>query len=173
MPARRPVRPAPVAALTVPRVEDPVVSRIVDPMVEAIRDLQRRIAILETPTTVVAATARSPLFDTEISPAQIVLPTNNWNPGVFGVITLVRVTTDATRVVSGMVGGVEGIIVCLLNVNAVGSNTPIYSDEDALSLAANRFHNSGAGSKSGQSSGAVWYRYEAARSRWVNIMDTQ
>jgi len=173
MPAKRPVRPASVAALTVPRVEDPAVSRIVDPMVTAIRDLQRRIALLEGVPASGSTVVASPLFDTTLTPAQIVLPTNNWNPGVFGVVTLVRVTTDATRVVSGMAGGVDGIIVCLLNVNATGSNTPTYSHEDALSLPANRFINSGGLNKNGQSSGAVWYMYESARSRWVNIMDTQ
>jgi hypothetical protein len=173
MPARRPVRPAPVAALTVPRIDDPAISRVIDPIVTAIRDLQRRVSLLENVPEVVAETVVSPLFDTVLTPAQIALPTNNWFPGVFGVITLVRVTTDATRVVTGMVGGVPNAICCLLNVNAVGTNTPSYSHEDTLSLPANRFHNSGGGSKNGQSSGAVWYMYDGASSRWLNIMDTQ
>jgi hypothetical protein len=154
-------------------VEDPEISRVIDPIVTAIRDLQRRVSLLENVPEVVTETVASPLFDTVLTPAQIVLPTNNWVPGTFGIITLVRVTTDASRTVSGMAGGVPNSIVCLLNVNAIGSNAPTYSHEDALSVAANRFHNSGAVSKTGQSSGAVWYMYDGVSSRWLNIMDTQ
>lgn len=174
MPTHRPSRAAAVAALTVPKADDPAVDRIVRPIVEAIRDLQRRLVLLEQVPDAVSTVTASPLFDKVLTPAQITGTTNNWNPGVFSAgVTLVRATSDATRLVNGMVGGVDRIVVCLLNVNAIGSNAPTWVHEDAGSLAANRFHNSGGLSKNGQSSGAVWYLYDGASSRWLNIMDTQ
>jgi hypothetical protein len=119
------------------------------------------------------ASPTASFFDVELTPAQIILPTNDWAPGTLGQVTLINVTSDATRTVTGLVGGADGLIVCLLNVNATGSNTPSYSHENAGSAAGNRFHNAGASARTGGSSGCVWYRYSAAAARWLNIMDTQ
>lgn len=111
-------------------------------------------------------------FDTILTPPQIASTVGNWNVGTLGVITLVLVTSDASRQVSGLVGGTDGKIVALLNINATGGNTPLYLNEDAGATAANRFHNSGGGTLNGGSSGCVIYYYHGAASRWRSLAVT-
>lgn len=106
-----------------------------------------------------------PAFDTILTPAQITFgPTfDNWNPGVFGQNTLVRCTTDgSTRNVRGMVGGVNGITVTLMNVNASSSVGESWQAEDPAATAANRF-------RTAFLSGGCTYYYDGTLARWVLI----
>ena len=103
-----------------------------------------------------------PAFDTVLNPTQITFGSafDNWNPGTFGQNTLVRCTTDgSTRSVRGMVGGVNGITVSLLNVNASSGVGESWVTEDGAATAANRF-------RSGFTSGCAVYYYDSGLSRW-------
>lgn len=125
------------------------------------------VLIGPTPATI------SDLFDTILSPAQITSTVDNWNPGTLGTITLIKYTADAGRIVRGMTGGVDGKIVCALNMVTSGGSAANFQHEDVIATAANRFRNVGAATATGGALGAVWYRYDGASARWQNIMGTQ
>jgi len=108
------------------------------------------------------------MFDTVLNPATITFGAafDNWNPGALGQNTLIRCTTDgSTRSVRGMVGGVDGKVVCLANVNSSTAVGESWVAEDAAATAANRF-------RSGFTSGGCLYRYDGTLSRWVLITGT-
>lgn len=132
------------------------------------------LAANRTLTLDTTAVMSSGFFDTVLTPAQITGTTNNWNVGTIGRCTLVKYTSDATRTVTGLVAGIDGSVVCLLNMNAMGSSNALaFSDNDAGSTAANRFRNAGSATKTGGTQGAVWYRYDGSFTRWASLMDTQ
>jgi len=86
---------------------------------------------------------------------------DNWNPGSLGQNTLIRCTTDgSSRSVRGLVGGVDGKTVTLLNVNSSPSTTESWVGEDAAATAANRF-------RTGFVSGGCQYVYDGGLSRWA------
>ncbi len=106
-----------------------------------------------------------PMFDTILTPAQITFGSayDNWNPGALGQNTLIRCTTDgSTRSVRGLVGGVDGKIVCLMNANSSASVGENWVVEDAAATAANRF-------RTGFLSGGCFYYYDGTLARWVLI----
>ncbi len=103
-----------------------------------------------------------PMFDTILSPAAITFGAafDNWNPGVLGQTTLIRCTTDgATRTVRGLVGGADGKIICLLNVNPVVANGEVWAPEDVAATDINRF-------RTGATSGGAFYYYDGTLLRW-------
>jgi hypothetical protein len=73
--------------------------------------------------------------DGDISPS-ITADQNDWAPTGLATATVIRVTTDAERTVTGLTGGTDGRIIIVRNV---GSNPLVLSDENAASAAANRF----------------------------------
>ena len=110
----------------------------------------------------------APAFDTILTPAAITFGAafDNWNPGALGQNTLIRCTTDgSTRSVRGLVGGVNGITVTLMNVNASSATLEAWQPEDAAATAANRF-------RTGFNSGGCTYYYDGGLSRWVLITGT-
>jgi hypothetical protein len=110
----------------------------------------------------------APMFDTVLTPAAITFGAafDNWNPGALGQNTLIRCTTDgSTRNVRGLLGGVDGKVVCLSNVNASISVGESWQAEDPAATAANRF-------RSGFTSGGCLYRYDGTLARWVLITGT-
>ena len=125
MPATRPSPPATVAALTVPRMEDPLVARAIQPIVEAIRALQRLVPLIQISITNIingttpistSTTTGAVFYDTVITPTVITFGPafDNWNVGTLGQNTLIRYTTDGippgstSRSVRGLVGGAGG-----------------------------------------------------------------
>jgi len=75
-------------------------------------------------------------FTGDISPAQIVANQNDFNPTGLADAVIVRLSTDASRNITGIQGGADGRMINILNV---GSFNIVLTDEDVLSLAANRF----------------------------------
>jgi hypothetical protein len=114
------------------------------------------------------AAGAAAMFDTVLTPAAISFGAayDNWNPGALGQNTLIRCTTDgSTRSVRGLVGGVDGKVVCLQNVNSSTAVGESWVAEDAAATAANRF-------RTGFTSGGCFYRYDGTLSRWVLITGT-
>lgn len=75
-------------------------------------------------------------FSGAITPAQITANENNYNPtGLSAAVTL-RLSTDASRDITGLSGGSSGRLIIIRNV---GSFNLVLKDESASSTAANRF----------------------------------
>jgi hypothetical protein len=175
MPTSKPIRPPVVTTLALPRVEDDKTQRAFEDVVEAIRKLQGRVSSLETDVAAVAV-AGSLLFDV-VTPVLTVgfgAAFDNWDIGQpLGFTTLIQCVTDSgSRNVLGLVGGVDGKVVCIVNVKP-GTDTVFFVDESATATASNRFTNIGAANINGGGvRGAVWYRYSGITTRWVNIGST-
>lgn len=71
-----------------------------------------------------------------ISPSQISADTNDYAPAGFSGASMLRLSTDASRNITGLAGGSAGRMVLIHNV---GGFNMVLTDEDALSAAANRF----------------------------------
>jgi hypothetical protein len=71
-----------------------------------------------------------------ISPAQITANQNDYNPAGLADATVVRVTTDASRTLTGLAGGAAGRLIIIRNV---GSFDLVLAPEDVGSSANNRF----------------------------------
>lgn len=71
-----------------------------------------------------------------ISPTQISASQNDYSPTSFSSASTLRLSTDASRNVTGLAGGADGRIITLVNV---GSNPLVLTNQDAASTAANRF----------------------------------
>ncbi len=96
-----------------------------------------------------------------IAPAQITANQNDYNPAGLGTASVVNVSSDAARSLSGLAGGAEGRVVSLLNT---GGQIVTLLNESAASAAANRFALGGdvaVGAKQ-----AVLLRYDGTASRW-------
>lgn len=71
-----------------------------------------------------------------ISPAQLVANTNDWAPTGLSGASVIRFSTDARRNITGLTGGATGRLVTLHNV---GTFPAVFTYQDVLSSAANRF----------------------------------
>ena len=72
----------------------------------------------------------------DISPTQIVANTNDYNPTGLSTAAVLRLSTDASRNITGLVGGADGRLIIIHNV---GSFDIVLKDESASSTAGNRF----------------------------------
>lgn len=79
-----------------------------------------------------------PVFDlsSENTPAQITANQNNYDPGSYDVL---RLTSDASRTITGLVGGMKGRRLTLWNV---GSYNIVLAHQSSSSLAVNRIMSS-------------------------------
>lgn len=97
----------------------------------------------------------------DISPAQITANQNDYNPtGLSGASTL-RLSTDASRDITGLAGGADGRILLIHNV---GSYNLVLKDESGSSAAANRFALSSDITLSTDQCAIL--QYDATTSRW-------
>lgn len=96
-----------------------------------------------------------------ISPAQLTANTNDWAPTGIEDAFLIRVSTDASRDLTGIADQGAGRTLKLTNV---GSNNLVLKDEDANSTAANRFALSG--DLTLGASQSVILHYDETASRW-------
>lgn len=71
-----------------------------------------------------------------ISPSQITSNQNNYNPTSLSTAVVLRLTSDASRNITGLSGGASGRVIILENV---GSFNIVLKDEDTNSTAGNRF----------------------------------
>jgi hypothetical protein len=97
----------------------------------------------------------------QLTPAQITANQNNYNPTSLASASTLRLSSDASRTITGLAGGVAGRLIVLMNV---GSFPILLSNEDALSTAGNRFT---LGSTTTLVSGAVLtLLYDGTTLRW-------
>lgn len=99
-----------------------------------------------------------------ISPSQITSNQNDYNPSGSGSASILNLSSDAVRNVSGLAGGAEGRVVALLNT---GSQAIMLLNESASSTAANRFalgNDIAIGARQ-----AVLLRYDGTASRWYAL----
>lgn len=75
-------------------------------------------------------------FAGDITPPQLTGNVNNYAPTGLATSSVLRMTSDASRNVTGLTGGVDGRLVLLLNV---GSFAIVLINESSSSTAANRF----------------------------------
>lgn len=100
----------------------------------------------------------------DISPAQITAQQDDYAPPSFSTASVVRVSSNAARSITGLAGGAEGRVVLIFNV---GSFTITLEDEHSSSTAANRFALNADLSLTADT-GALLY-YDATSSRWRAI----
>lgn len=99
-----------------------------------------------------------------ISPAQITSNQNDYNPAGIASASLLNLSSDAPRSVSGLASGAEGRIVGILNT---GSQPVTLLNENASSTAANRF--ALGGDIVINAKRAALLRYDATAARWFAI----
>lgn len=105
----------------------------------------------------------APKFTGISSPSQITATQNDYNPSsvICSTAETLRLTSDASRDVTGLAGGVTG---CQLVIMNVGSNPIVLKDQAAGSTAGNRMALGGDATVASQASYAL--RYDGTSSRW-------
>ena len=101
------------------------------------------------------------LFSGDISPTQLTADQDNYNPTGLSTATVLRLTSDGTRVITGIAGGADGRMLILLNV---GNNEIRLASEAAASTAANRFALAQARPIYAGTGAVLWY--DSTSSRW-------
>lgn len=99
------------------------------------------------------------------SPAQLVANTNDFT-GAAGNFTVVRFSTDAARNITGATGGVAGRLVLFINI---GTQTAVFTHNDAASTAGNRFLNANGVNKTVQAGGSFFAWYDGTSAAWRQI----
>lgn len=102
----------------------------------------------------------------DISPAQLVANTNDWAPTGFSTASVIRLTTDASRDLTGIAGGSDGRRILLINV---GTFPLIMKHESASSTAANRLLMRNGLDDDLAAGGAIQLWYDSTSSRWRGI----
>jgi hypothetical protein len=100
-----------------------------------------------------------------VSPATITADQDDYDPAGLSTCSVLQLSTDAARAVSGLAGGIEGRVLAVLNV---GSQGVVLCDEGASSAAANRFA-FGDDIVLGPKHAAV-LRYDGTAARWFAIV---
>ena len=96
-----------------------------------------------------------------ISPAQLTANQDNYNPSTLSDAVVLRLSSDASRSITGLAGGSSGRIVIIHNV---GSNNLVLVDESASSTAANRFALNGNQTLAAEDIAILLY--DSTSSRW-------
>lgn len=89
--------------------------------------------------------------------------TANQNDYAIGAQTTFRMSSDASRNVTGLTGGVDGKILIIFNV---GTNDIVFTHEDGASTAANRITSSTAANITIAGGHSICLMYDATTSRW-------
>lgn len=107
-------------------------------------------------------------WESVLSPAQITSNQNDYNPtglntgGAPHGASILRLSTDASRDITSITGGVSGRLLIIANVGA--QNIVIKDDDGATGTAANRFQLSADFTLAPEQSAMFWY--DATSSRW-------
>ncbi len=96
-----------------------------------------------------------------IAPSQITANQNDYSPAGLATASVLRLSTDAARDITGLSGGGAGRVLALVNV---GSNAIVLKDQSASSSAGNRFGFGADVTIAAGQSAVLWY--DAAASRW-------
>ncbi len=94
------------------------------------------VSDLEVQRTVKLGSGTTSGKEGTITPTQLTANTNNWAPTGYGYAFTIRVSTDASRNLTGIAGGAAGRTISLENV---GSFPLVLKNADTGSTAANRF----------------------------------
>jgi len=97
----------------------------------------------------------------DISPAQITSNEDNFNPTGLADASTLRLSTDASRDITGLVGGTDGRLIIIHNI---GSFDIVLKDENASSTAANRFALEA--DRTIAADGVVVLQYDSTTTRW-------
>jgi len=100
-------------------------------------------------------------FSGDTSPPEITSDRNDYDPSGLSNASVLRLSSDASRAITGLAGGADGRIVAIHNA---GSNAIVLKNEDAASSAANRF--ALAGNVTLAANECALLQYDAAASRW-------
>lgn len=103
-------------------------------------------------------------FSGDISPSQITATQNDYNPTGLATATVLRLSSDASRSITGLAGGVDGAWKLAYNV---GSFDIVLEDEDVGSSASNRFALGGDSTLGAGKGILIWY--DSTSSRWRGI----
>lgn len=103
----------------------------------------------------------------DLTPAQLAANTNNYNPAGLSLASRLRLSTDASRNLTGLAGGVDGRVFVIVNVDV---NPLVLKNADTNSTAANRF-DFGADVTLGAQQVAI-IQYDGTDSRWKLIAST-
>lgn len=98
----------------------------------------------------------------KISPSQITSNQNDYAPTSFSTAAILRLSTDASRTLTGLAGGADGRYLLISNV---GSYDIVLAAESSSSTAANRFA-LGSTLTLSASGGTVALVYDGTSSRW-------
>ncbi len=126
--------------------------------------------VLSTSATLSSATAagftssQKTALTGDITPAEITANTDDYSPTGLSTATVLRLSTDAARKITGLAGGSDGRVITILDV---GSNQIRLQDESIAtsSSAGNRFA-FGGGEVDLAPGGGVTLLYDATASRW-------
>lgn len=111
-----------------------------------------------TSLTVAGTTA----VTSDISTSLISANTDNWSPTGINGASVVQISTDASRNLTGIVGGFDGRLMSLVNT---GSNNVVLKN-NTTSTAANRFLTPSADDVTLTPNAALLLQYDATASRW-------
>jgi hypothetical protein len=100
-------------------------------------------------------------FKNAISPANITANQNDYNPTGLSSASALCLTSDASRNITGLAGGVQGRYLMLYNT---GSNNIVLKNADSGSTAANRFEIDGDFTLYPKGGVTIWY--DSTSSRW-------
>lgn len=103
-------------------------------------------------------------FSATLTPAQITADQNNYSPTGLAAANVLRLSSDASRTVTGLATGASGRVVMIANV---GAQPIVFADESASSTAANRFALTSALTLGPDQ--IVLFLYDATSSRWRMI----
>lgn len=107
-----------------------------------------------------------------ISPAALSGTNNNYAPAGFATAAVIRQDVSAAATITGLAGGVDGMIVTFINISNSDPKTLGFANESGSSTAANRFTLPDATTwVVGSESGAATFRYDGTTSRWT-LMQT-
>jgi hypothetical protein len=104
------------------------------------------------------------ILSADITPAQITADQNDYNPTGLSTASTLRLSSDASRNITGLAGGADGRVLLLHNV---GANAIVLKDESASSTAANRFALSADITLAADQVAVV--QYDSTSSRWRAI----
>jgi hypothetical protein len=100
----------------------------------------------------------------DISPPSLAASVNDYAPAGFSTASVLRLTSGGTYNVTGLAGGSDGLVKAIYNY---GTNTILLTNEDAASVAANRF--SFGGNVALGAGQGITLLYDSTASRWRAI----
>ena len=116
-----------------------------------------------------AARLNSGLFLTgDLAPSQITADQNDYNPTGLSSASVLRLSTDASRNITGLAGGGDGRVMAIVNV---GTNPIVLKDASTASGAANRFAFGADMTLAAQQSAVFWY--DSTDNRWKLLAGPQ